>query len=133
MPVDTAKGEFTIPATVAQIVPASERMLEILGCPQDYSLIVAIQEALANAIVHGSRLDPENKVRCSAEIVGDEVVITIRDSGPGFDFGQISDPTIPEGIHKYNGRGLTIIRSVMDNVSFRDGGATIEMRRRKQK
>ncbi|MBI2956418.1 MAG: ATP-binding protein [Acidobacteria bacterium] len=92
---------------------------------------LALREALNNALKHGSQLDPEKKVqvrwRCDTR---DGFSITVRDEGGGFDPMEVPDPTLPENLERFSGRGLYMIQGLMDHVEFRDHGREIHMRRR---
>jgi anti-sigma regulatory factor (Ser/Thr protein kinase) len=129
MVANESPREFSIPAEIRQIVPASERVLALLNDEKDYDFIMAIQEALSNAIVHGCKGDASKSVRCSAEQDGQNMLVTISDPGPGFDFANPPDPTVGENVTEFNGRGLLMIRNIVDEVSFENGSATIRMRK----
>jgi serine/threonine-protein kinase RsbW len=58
------------------------------------------------------------------------VLIVVSDPGPGFDPGLLPDPTEGEHLHKSHGRGVYLIRRLMDEVHFKRGGAEIHMRSR---
>ena len=89
---------------------------------------VALIEALENAVVHGNREDPHKRVyvtcRCTAE---GEVSITVQDEGQGFDTGTLPDPTSPENRLRTSGRGIYLMRTLMDEVCFERGGAVVHM------
>jgi serine/threonine-protein kinase RsbW len=91
----------------------------------------AIHEALANAVIHGNKQKPEKKVyvtcRCSMD---GEVLITVRDEGEGFDIRAVPDPTEPQRRLLAHGRGLYLMRTLMDEVSFEENGAVVRMRKR---
>ena len=91
---------------------------------------VALREALANAIIHGNHEDPYKRVfvacRCSAD---GEVSITIQDEGQGFDSGAVTDPTAPENLLLTHGRGIYLMRTLMDEVRLEKGGARVRMRK----
>ncbi len=88
---------------------------------------MALREAVANAIRHGNRLDPQKRVLVSFGGDGDVLELTVGDEGDGFDPGRISDPLAPENQMKTSGRGIFYIRTFMDEVSFSRGekGGTI--------
>jgi serine/threonine-protein kinase RsbW len=60
-----------------------------------------------------------------------ELVIVVRDPGPGFEAAAIANPLDPENVLKPGGRGIFLINQLMDQVDFRDGGREVEMRKRK--
>jgi len=92
---------------------------------------IALREALSNAVIHGNREDPYKRVyvtiRCSAD---GEVSITARDEGAGFDSDSIADPTAPEKLLSTHGRGIYLMRALMDEVSFEEGGTVVYMRKK---
>jgi len=94
-----------------------------------FAVHVALQESLSNAIKHGNRYDPMRRVFVSCRLTKQEIEISVRDEGSGFDPSKVPDPTLPENLHFPTGRGLKLITGFMDYVSFRDGGREIVMRR----
>jgi serine/threonine-protein kinase RsbW len=60
-----------------------------------------------------------------------EVIITVRDPGPGFDPTCVANPLAPENILKPSGRGIFLINGLMDEVQFADGGRALQMKKRK--
>ena len=92
---------------------------------------IAIREALANAVIHGNheRTDKHVDVICRCSMDG-EVLITVRDEGQGFDYRAVPDPTEPERLLLINGRGLYLVRALMDEVLFEENGSVLRMRKR---
>src|SRR5271157_538748 len=92
---------------------------------------IALCEALTNAVVHGNHEDPDGRVyvvcRCHTD---GEVSITIRDQGRGFDSLAVPDPTGPEKLLSTHGRGIYLMRALMDEVCFEEGGSVVHMRKR---
>ena len=92
---------------------------------------IAVLEALANAVIHGNRENPEKQVyvtcRCSMD---GEVLITVRDEGEGFDSRTVVDPLEPQKLFLTHGRGLHLMRALMDEVLFDEDGAVVRMRKR---
>jgi serine/threonine-protein kinase RsbW len=88
---------------------------------------LAVREAVANAIKHGNRQDPEKEVEVELAIEGDQAVIRIEDCGEGFDPDLVGDPLEPENLLKPNGRGIFYMKSFMDEISYsaRPGGGTV--------
>jgi len=128
---------LTIPADPAAIPIVTDGVVEVLDgqhWPKEDVLGVqlALQEAMANAIRHGCRGDGSKHVQCSVscEESGD-VVVVVRDPGPGFDPGAIADPLDAANLLKPSGRGLLLIHELMDEVQFADGGREVQMRKRK--
>jgi serine/threonine-protein kinase RsbW len=88
---------------------------------------VSLTEALANAMLYGNCRDPRKHVRLEACLSRDEIVVQITDEGRGFDPSRVSDPTIPANRVRPSGRGLFLIRQLMDQVDFNDRGNSIRM------
>jgi serine/threonine-protein kinase RsbW len=93
---------------------------------------LALDEALANAIRHGCKNDPTKQVQCvvSTDAKG-ELVIVVRDPGPGFDVASVPNPLKKENMLKPSGRGVFLINQLMDRVEFADGGRELLMKKRR--
>ena len=87
-----------------------------------YWVGMAMREALANAIKHGNKLNPDKSVfvRVCVE-PKEELEIEVEDEGDGFDPGQIADPTSPANLMRSSGRGVFYMRQFMDEVKFAAG------------
>ncbi len=92
-----------------------------------FNLRVALCEALANAIVYGNRLDPEKRVYVRVEVGDEELAVHVRDEGEGFDPEHVPNPTDPERIGLEEGRGIFLIRQMVDEVHYNDRGNSICM------
>ena len=95
-----------------------------------YRLLVSCTEAVNNAIIHGNKSDPEKKViiRC---IMGKKTLtIYVKDEGKGFNPESLQDPREEKNLLKENGRGVFLIRSLMDGVRFKQlkSGLVVEMK-----
>jgi serine/threonine-protein kinase RsbW len=121
----------TIRSTREAIGTAADDILDVarkIGCDEDEltDISIALREALANAIIHGNESDPGKRVlvRCyTHEDLG--VLVAIRDEGKGFDPDEIPDPTHAERIHLHHGRGVFMMRELMDQVVHRKGGREV--------
>ena len=101
-------------------------------CPDEgkqIDILVALQEALANAALHGCKDDPARKIRCIVTASESEITISVSDSGPGFDLA-LADPENYQLTSLTHGRGICLIRSLMSEVTFTNGGSEILMRKR---
>lgn len=107
-------------------VLAAARALQYVNEAQ-FAIRLALEEAITNAFEHGSGGRPDTTIRAAFEAARDRVVITITDSGPGFDPSQVADPTEDGRIELPRGRGLMLIRAFMSEVSHADRGRTIQM------
>ena len=102
------------------------------GCAEDeeYWLVTALREAVANAVRHGNRRDPERLVRVAYLIDNSTVTIRVEDEGEGFDPTEIPDPTDPENLLRPSGRGIFYMRQFMNHVDFSPtaaGGTVVVM------
>ena len=94
---------------------------------------LAVTEALANAIIHGNRQDPNKSVRICVRSEGSgDVLFAITDEGDGFNRDLVPDPRTGENVFSNHGRGLFLINYVMDSAEFRLGGRQLIMRKRAQ-
>ena len=90
-----------------------------------FNLRTALAEALANAITYGNGADPRKFVRVRVELASDAVRIHVADDGAGFDVQAVPDPTDPEHLEREDGRGLFVIRHLVDQLTFNDRGNVI--------
>jgi len=97
-----------------------------------FKMRVAMAEALANAIVAGNNEDRSKWVQVQAEVCGDQIRIEVTDQGPGFDPETITEPTLPEDIDRPSGRGLFLIKNLVDDVRFNAQGNSICMTLRRR-
>jgi anti-sigma regulatory factor (Ser/Thr protein kinase) len=92
------------------------------------NMMVAITEAVNNAIIHGNASDPEKKVKVSVAKENDHVIIFyVKDEGKGFEFNNLPDPTAPENLEKPTGRGVFLMTNLSDLVVFSDNGSLVEI------
>jgi len=97
---------------------------------QERDVEIALREALANAVLHGNHQDAEKKIQISCRIqCGGEVSIIVRDEGKGFDPTKVPDPAI-DNIGSEHGRGIYLMRALMDEIRFEQGGTEVHMRKR---
>ncbi|OFX51419.1 MAG: serine/threonine protein kinase [Bacteroidetes bacterium GWA2_30_7] len=91
------------------------------------NILIAIIEAVNNAILHGNKLDPQKNVHFSYLIKDNDIIFTIRDEGNGFDYNKVPDPTILENIEKPHGRGVFLMSKLSDNISFEKNGTIVNL------
>ena len=92
-----------------------------------FRLRVVLSEALSNAILRGNAEDRSKWVDVRAELVPDSIRVYVTDEGPGFDPAAIPEPIRPEQLDEAQGRGLYLIRKLVDAVQFNDQGNSICM------
>jgi serine/threonine-protein kinase RsbW len=88
---------------------------------------VSLTEALANAMLYGNCRDPRKKVLVQADIDAACVRVQVTDEGRGFNPASLPDPTSPDNRRRTGGRGIFLIRKLMDSVEFNDRGNSITM------
>lgn len=88
---------------------------------------VGLTEALANAMLYGNCRDPRKRVRVEAHLTPFEITVQVTDEGRGFDPEKVLDPTLPTNRLRPGGRGIFLIRKLMDRVEFNERGNSITM------
>jgi serine/threonine-protein kinase RsbW len=120
------------PKVLDEAVREITAVLKRLDWCDDVDLVaLAIQEALANALVHGNGYDPEKTISVFIALNDDgSLFVSVKDSGSGFDPDALPDPTASKNLLSNHGRGIWIMRHVMDEVEFTfDHGTEVRMRR----
>jgi serine/threonine-protein kinase RsbW len=127
--VTLAADRKAVDPVVAQVMASVREMTCAEG--KEEAIELALQEALANAVVHGAREDPSKTVECL--VACDEqrgILIIVRDPGPGFDPQNIPACTMGENLYSNHGRGIFLINQLMDKVEFHKNGTEIHMVKR---
>ena len=95
-----------------------------------YRLMVSCTEAVNNAIIHGNKSDDQKRVLIQCIAKKDTLTIRVKDQGKGFDPNKLRNPTLSENLLKENGRGVFLMQSLMDKVSFKrlKSGSVVEMK-----
>lgn len=88
----------------------------------DQSLVtdiaISVTEVVTNAVCHGNKGDPKKKVYVSLQVEKNQVTVKIQDQGGGFNYQHLENPLAEENLLKETGRGIFIVRSLMDEVKF---------------
>lgn len=117
--------------SISEVEPMLDEIKNKIHIPDEffYNVLVAVTEAVNNAIIHGNRLNPGKKVKCIAEAYNSSLTFTVIDEGDGFAPEKIADPRTPENLLKDNGRGIFLIRSLSTDVSIKSSskGTKISM------
>ncbi len=127
--VTLAADRNAVDPVVTQVMEAVRQMKCMDG--KEDAIELSLQEALANAVVHGAKEDPSKVVECL--VACDEqrgMLIIVRDPGGGFDAGAIPSCTVGENVYSNHGRGIFLINQLMDEVKFRKNGTEIHMVKR---
>ena len=89
-----------------------------LGEVKTVNLLIAVTEAVINAVIHGNKNKPGKKVEVNIKYDDKEICAKIKDEGEGFDPDKLPDPTKDENLFKESGRGIFIIKSLVDKFEF---------------
>jgi serine/threonine-protein kinase RsbW len=138
LPVQDVLLDLAIPSRLEAMETVQARLdaaLRRLGLDDDacHRIGLAAHEAVVNAIVHGNRRDPGRPVEVQLACDGEDLVIRVADRGAGFDPAGVADPLLPENLLRPGGRGLLLMRALMDEVDHGPGlsGGTVATLRRR--
>jgi len=125
---------------VKNIIPTNSRLLKKISkklvkllkkakIDEDiiFDIYVSLEEALRNAMMHGNKLDIRKKIMIETKLESDIIKISVKDEGDGFNPLKLSDPTLNENLLKENGRGIYLIKNLMDEVFFENAGRKVVM------
>ena len=122
-----------LPTDVHSIESAVEYVMSRCGdCSEharrlDLNFRVGLTEALSNAMLYGNAHDPSKNVVVEVVLRKGRLQATVRDQGAGFDPSSIPDPTRPENLSRPCGRGVFLMRKLLDEVSFNDRGNEVTL------
>jgi serine/threonine-protein kinase RsbW len=107
--------------SVGVVEAAADEFATEAGFDEDqrFHVAMAVREAAINAVLHGNEYDPSLQIEVSLENTGQDLIFKICDQGRGFDPESIPDPLAEENKLRGTGRGIFLIRSLMDEVHFR--------------
>ncbi len=127
--------EAWMPSEIQAVSPLVEQLVRLIKGSQcvpgqEPDVELALREALNNAVVHGNRLDPNKRVQilCRCE-KRKGISITVSDQGQGFDPNAVPEPSAIGRIEAEHGRGLLLMKTAMDEVSFEGGGTKVHLRK----
>ena len=117
------------PAEARRVQEEIERQLQatLFNEREIFSIKLALEEALVNAIKHGNQFDRSKKVRIAYTVERERFDISISDEGRGFDPADVPDPTAIENLERPCGRGLMLMRYYMTEVNFGSNGNSVNM------
>jgi serine/threonine-protein kinase RsbW len=125
----------TLPSRISIILQFVDQLMRFIARfrnndESEQDIEMALREALANAIVHGNQENPRRSVYVACCCTTDgEVSITVPDEGQGFEADSVADPTTPENRLLTHGRGIYLMKALMDEVRFEQRGAVVFMRK----
>jgi serine/threonine-protein kinase RsbW len=125
-------AEISIPSDPAEARRLGEELEALLRgsnahTKDVFSIKLAVEEALVNAIKHGNQMDRAKQVRISYRLHADRFEVSVSDEGAGFDPTDVPDPTAIENLERPCGRGLMLMRHYMSEVAFNDRGNSVSM------
>jgi serine/threonine-protein kinase RsbW len=114
-----------LPSTLSTVEVVEAKAIEYAekaGFDEDTASQVAMvsREAAVNAVLHGNKKDPKKQVRARFTLTPEDLSIQIADEGNGFNPTDVPDPLSPEGLLRPSGRGIFLMRAIMDEVNFRE-------------
>jgi serine/threonine-protein kinase RsbW len=126
----------SLPSRISIISPFVDQLMRFIARfrtsdGSELDVEMALREALANAIVHGNRQDSHKNVYVECRCTTDgEVSVTVEDEGQGFDVDSVGNPTVPENRLHMHGRGIYLMKTLLDEVRFERRGAVVYMRKK---
>lgn len=104
-----------------------EDVCEIYGVNEDAygNMMIAVTEAVNNAILHGNKNDPNKFVKIGFESEDNKLVFSVTDEGEGFDHLGLPDPTDPSNLGKLSGRGVFLMKNLSDFIQFEQNGQRV--------
>ncbi|MGH9968024.1 MAG: ATP-binding protein [Pyrinomonadaceae bacterium] len=131
--------ELKLPSRIEAIEEAANAVARVVnrsGISEEtaYGIDMAVREAIANAVIHGNKLDETKLVEINVKSSPESFEISVHDQGQGFNPETISDPTKEENILKSTGRGIFFMRNFVDEVDWSispEGGTTVRMIKRR--
>lgn len=124
--------ELTIPSDLAEarrVQGLIEEALQASAYTEHdiFSIKLALEEALVNAIKHGNQMDPDKRVFVVYNVTAERFDIRITDEGAGFNPADVPDPTDPDNLERPCGRGLLLMRGFMTEVEYHGKGNVVTM------
>ena len=112
--ISSERSSIENAVNLVEKVAAKMKLIE----EEAYNLAISVSEAVANAIIHGNKFDKNKKVKISIFIENNRVTVKVKDQGSGFNPKELNNPIDPENVSKEFGRGVFILRNLMDTVDF---------------
>jgi serine/threonine-protein kinase RsbW len=91
------------------------------------NIMIAVTEAVNNAIKHGNKGDTSKNVSLGLKMEAGMIKFRVEDEGTGFDYHNLPDPTAPENLEKPGGRGIFLMKHLADEVDFSNQGKVVEL------
>jgi len=129
---DKRNLEYEVPSRLEAIPKATQKMFDFLkhielNDSDRFDLRLCFEEILINAIKHGNKLKKDVSARVIINIDGDRIQVIVTDQGPGFDYKELRDPTTEDNIRAYSGRGVYLVKHLMDELKYNEKGNRVEI------
>ena len=123
---------ISIPSVSEKVADVAEKISAVLErfLPDEtarFDVRLAVQEAVMNAVEHGNKNDNRKRVTVEYTVDDEKVGVTVTDEGSGFNPETVPDPTLEENLLKERGRGLFLIRNLVDRAYHNERGNQITM------
>jgi serine/threonine-protein kinase RsbW len=117
------------PNNVAEVEPYIHHVFKELSLDDSLfgNMLIALTEAVSNAIIHGNGSDENKEVNILTSHHPDKVCLRVEDEGKGFNPHNIPDPTAPENLLTPGGRGVFLMQHLADKVNFYENGRIVEL------
>jgi len=120
---DSGEHEVVLPSTFDAMQEVESFVAELKDCASlnkdDFDrILLATNEAVNNAIIHGNQEDPEKRVSLTAELQDQQLHIRVGDEGAGFKLQDTPNPLKVENLLKESGRGVFLIKESADEVYY---------------
>ncbi len=122
LPSDVRSIEHAVSYVMARCA-----VCEIAAKKLDLNLRVGLTEALSNAMLYGNAEDPAKRVRVEISLEARSITARITDQGDGFDPGAVPDPRTPQNLVREGGRGLFLMRELLDEVHYNERGNSVTL------
>ena len=130
---DIPMVQVTIPNSTTEarkVQDEIEKQLQALSSCSDrdlFSIKLALEEAIVNAVKHGNQLDPTKKVHIEYHVSEERFQVEVTDEGDGFNPLDVPDPTAIENLDRPCGRGLMLMQHYMTDIRYNDKGNSVRM------
>lgn len=124
--------KWNVPSELAEVRPTAEKLLKFLAPlplseSERFDIRLCFEESLINAVKYGNREKREIPVLVEIAYNDKEIFIAVEDRGKGFDPACVRDPTQGENLGAFGGRGIYLIKHLMDEVAYKGCGNRLEM------
>jgi serine/threonine-protein kinase RsbW len=122
LPTDVRSIEHAVEYVIGRCPQCSEKARRL-----DLNFRVGLTEALSNAMLYGNHRDPSKRVLLEIAFLQECIEARVTDQGMGFDPTSVPDPTTPENLTRPCGRGLFLMRKLLDEVRYNDQGNQVTL------